>query len=322
MEILFQSVSEILPGEKFRRRFERMWPGYHKWFLKEGDAARPSFLACERALQEHMPELLPVYRRLTELAGGSDQAARFLSLYNPTPYMTGCSQAVWIRGRPLLVRNYDYPANLWEATLLHTAWNGQRVIAMSDCMLGVLDGMNESGLAVSLAFGGRKNVGDGFGIPIILRYILEFCESTSEATEVLKRVPSHMSYNVTILDKSSQYATIFVAPDRATIVSRQQLATNHQNKIEWPEHEQATGSLNRAHFLSLRLHEEYETRERFISRFLEPPLYQFKHHQGWGTLYTSTYEPQSGQCSFRWPGYVMNASFQEFTEQTIALNFV
>lgn len=322
MEILFQAISEPLPGAKWCQRFERAWPGYQKWFLKEGDAARPSFLACERALLQHMPELVPTYRRLTELAGGTDQAARFLSLYQPTPYMTGCSQAVWTRDRPLLVRNYDYPARLWEAILLHSAWNGQRVIAMSDCMLGVLDGMNESGLAVSLAFGGRKNVGDGFGIPIILRYILEFCDSTQQAINVLKRVPSHMSYNVTVMDRTSDYATVFVSPDRETIVSKQQLATNHQNKVEWPEHEQATGSLNRAHFLSLRLHDEFETRERFVSRFLEPPLYQFKHHHGWGTLYTSTYQPQTGQCSFRWPGYLLNTSFLEFTEQAIALNFV
>ena len=108
-------------------------------------------------------------------------------------------------------------------------------------------------------------MGNGFGIPIILRYILEFCESTAEATEVLKRIPSHMSYNVTVLNRSSQFATVFVAPDRPTVVSRQPLATNHQHQIEWPEHEQATGSLNRAHFLALRMHEEFETRERFIS---------------------------------------------------------
>jgi predicted choloylglycine hydrolase len=131
-----------------------------------------------------------------------------------------------------------------------------------------------------------------------------------------------MSYNVTVLDKFGTHSTVFVAPDRTTIVSRHQLATNHQNKIEWPEHELATGSLNRAHFLSVRLHDQHETRDRFISRFLEPPLYQFKHHHGWGTLYTATYEPQTGECSFRWPGYCLNTGFQVFTEQTIALTFV
>ena len=268
-----------------------------------------------------MPELMPTYERLVELAGGSDQAARFLSLYNPTPYMSGCSQAVWTRDEPFLVRNYDYSAKLWEALVLHTAWNGQQVIAMSDCMWGVLDGMNESGLAVSLAFGGRKVVGDGFGIPLILRYILEFSETTAQATEVLSRVPSHMSYNVTVLDRSGAHATVFVAPDRDPIISRQALATNHQSSVEWVEHARVTASLDRAHFLSLRLHDDKETRDRFVSRFLEPPLYQRKHDVGWGTLYTTVYQPSTGRFTCCWPGYTVELGIHDFTEQSLALRF-
>lgn len=321
METLFQTISEPRLGDKWRHLFERLWPAYHRWFLSEGDEARPKYLTCERALRTFMPELMPTYERLVELAGGSDQAARFLSLYNPTPYMSGCSQAVWTRDEPFLVRNYDYSAKLWEALVLHTAWNGQQVIAMSDCMWGVLDGMNESGLAVSLAFGGRKVVGDGFGIPLILRYILEFSETTAQATEVLSRVPSHMSYNVTVLDRSGAHATVFVAPDRDPIISRQALATNHQSSVEWVEHARVTASLDRAHFLSLRLHDDKETRDRFVSRFLEPPLYQRKHDVGWGTLYTTVYQPSTGRFTCCWPGYTVELGIHDFTEQSLALRF-
>ena len=67
-----------------------------------------------------MPELMPTFEKLVELAGGSDQAARFLSLYCPTPYFAGCSQAVWTRDDPLLIRNYDYNPLLWDAILLHS----------------------------------------------------------------------------------------------------------------------------------------------------------------------------------------------------------
>ena len=241
MEVLFQAYSEPQPGEKWRQLYERLWPAYRNWFLKEGDAARPKYLTCERALRSHMPELIPTYERLLELAGGSDQIARFLSLYRPTPYMTGCSQAVWTRGHPLLIRNYDYGPKLWEAVLLHSSWSGRPVIAMSDCLWGVLDGMNSDGLAVSLAFGGRKVVGDGFGIPLILRYILEFCETTSQAVDVLCRVPSHMSYNVTVLDRTGVHSTVFVSPDRDPIISRRPLATNHQGSVEWTEHASSHG---------------------------------------------------------------------------------
>ena len=320
-ELKLLCVSELTPGEKWRGLFQRSWSAYHQWFLTEGDHARPRFLTCESALRTYMPELMPTFQRLVELAGGSDQAARFLSLYRPTPYMTGCSQAVWKRDQPFLIRNYDYPAKLWEATLLHTAWNGRKVIAMSDCLWGVLDGMNEYGLTVSLAFGGRKIVGDGFGIPLILRYILEFCDTTAQATEVLRRVPSHMSYNVTILDKAGAHATVFVSPDRETVVSRQRHATNHQGSIDWPEHAIATASVDRAYYVSVRLDDERETRERFVARFLEPPLYQRKHQLGWGTLYTAMYDPTALSMSVRWPQYVESWDFQRFEEKTLSIQF-
>ena len=38
-------------------------------------------------LRAHMPELVPAYERLVDLAGGGDVAARMLSLYRPPPYL-------------------------------------------------------------------------------------------------------------------------------------------------------------------------------------------------------------------------------------------
>jgi predicted choloylglycine hydrolase len=312
MKIYFQSIAEPYPGDKWQQLFERYWPSYLRWFMKEGDEARPTYLACERALRQYMPELLA-------LSGQGDQAARFLSLYRPTNYMSGCSQAVWTREQPFLIRNYDYSSQLWEGKLWHTAWNGTRVIAMSDCLWGVLDGMNEKGLAVSLAFGGRKTIGDGFGIPLILRYILEFCATTAEATSVLRRVPSHMAYNVTVLDKQGAFATVFVSPDQDVVVARRALATNHQDRVDWPEHARATASLDRAHVLSLRLQDAHETRERFAERFLEPPLYQLNHDQGWGTLYTARYDPTANAVSIKWPGHSVDFDFDRFVEQYLVI---
>lgn len=86
--------------------------------------------------------------------------------------------------------------------------------------MGVLDGLNEDGLAVSLTFGGRRIVGEGFGVPLLLRYILEFCTTTREAVEVLKRVPTHMAYNITVLDRSGAFMTVFIAPTGRRSLSR------------------------------------------------------------------------------------------------------
>jgi predicted choloylglycine hydrolase len=144
-----------------------------------------------------MPELLPIYEQLIELAG--------------------CSQAVWPK-TPLLVRNYDYSPHLFEGNLLYTNWR-RPVIAMIDCLWGVLDSLNEAGLTVSLAFAGRKKVGQGFAIPLILRYSLEMCETTTEASQALRRVPVQTPYNVTVLDRAGQVITAQLGPDQTARIS-------------------------------------------------------------------------------------------------------
>jgi hypothetical protein len=92
---------------------------------------------------------------------------------NPPPFLTGCSQAAVLPGGPALIRNYDWDYRLFDAVVAKTAYTGRRVLGMLDCLWGLLDGANDSGLAVSLTFGGRPQVGEGFGIPLVIRYVLE-----------------------------------------------------------------------------------------------------------------------------------------------------
>lgn len=315
------AVDEADAGEKWRALWARFGDAYHRWFLAQGDAARPSYRQCVRALGAHMPELLPVYERLVDLAGGGDSAARLLSLYRPTPYLAGCSQAVWKRSAPVLVRNYDYVPHLWDGVLLRSAWLGRPVIAMTDVLWGALDGINDAGLAVTLAFGGRKAVGDGFGIPLVVRYMLETCETTDRAEAVLRRVPSHMSYNVTVVDAAGAHLTAYVAPDRAPVITRRRMATNHQRAVEWREHAHVTASVDRERFLSARLNDENETVDRFVARFLEPPLHSAHFEHGWGTLYTSVYRPRSREASYLWPGAALAQSIDGFREATVRIRY-
>ena len=95
----FRSIEELELGPKWASVFEERWPHYREWFLREGEAARPSYATSVRMLRAHMPELLAAYERVVELAGGGDLAARMLSLYRPPPYLAACSQGVWSRGR-------------------------------------------------------------------------------------------------------------------------------------------------------------------------------------------------------------------------------
>src|SRR6476659_7407739 len=137
----FRALEELEFGPAWQAVFEEKWPHYKTWFLREGEAARPSYATSVRMLRAHMPELVPAYERVVELAGGGDLAARMLSLYKPPPYLAACSQGVWTRdGAPLLVRNYDYAPSRFEGVVWSTNLR-KRVIGMSDCLWGLLDGM-------------------------------------------------------------------------------------------------------------------------------------------------------------------------------------
>ncbi len=312
--IEFEAVDELQPGPKWQERFQTMWPAYSAWYLQDGEAKRPDLATCRLMLARYMPELVPTYERLVELAGADELAARMLSLYRPPGFIVGCSQGAWTRDTPVLVRNYDYPASRLEGIVYLTCWGGRRVIGMSDCLWGLLDGVNDSGLAVSLTFGGRRDVGDGFAISLVVRYLLETCETVAEARVALARIPVHAPQNVTILGQSGEFLTAYVGPGRAAQFHSVAATTNHQGEVEWPEYARAVRTVERERRVRALLEDPSLTRERFISAFLDPPLHNTDHLQGFATLYTAAYYPAEGRVEYRWPGSVWEQSFERFEE--------
>jgi predicted choloylglycine hydrolase len=311
----FEAVRELEPGERWKASFDAMWPAYRSWYLKEGQGARPSQAECRRMLRRHMPELMPIYERLVNLTGGDELAARFLSLYRPPGFVVGCTQGAWTgAGGPALVRNYDYPASKAEGIVYLSGWSGRRVIGMSDCLWGLLDGVNDAGLAASLTFGGRRAVGDGFGIPLVIRYVLETCETVAEARETLARVPVHAAQNVTVVDAAGDLLTACVGPDREPDFRDVPAATNHQRANDWPEYATAVRTIERERVVLELLRSPDMTRKRFVQAFLEPPLRSTAYARGFGTLYTAAYHPAEGRVEYRWPGFTWSQSFEDFTE--------
>ena len=313
--IAFAAIEELEPGERWRESFEAMWPAYRSWYLKEGQRARPNITTCRKMLRSHMPELVPTYERLVELTGEDELAARFLSLYRPPGFVVGCSQGAWTReGGPALVRNYDYPASRAEGLVYSTAWTGRRVIGMSDCLWGLLDGVNDAGLAASLTFGGRRAVGDGFGIPLVIRYLLEVCTTVAEAREALAGLPVHAAQNVTLLDRNGDFVTVCLSPDREPDFREVPAATNHQRRDDWPEYAEAVRTFEREQMVLELLQAPEMTREGFVEAFLEPPLYSTAFSKGFGTLYTAAYFPAEGRAEYRWPDFTWSQSFADFAE--------
>jgi predicted choloylglycine hydrolase len=315
-ELLVRFRAEERPGPWWARTFERLWPHYRRWWLAEGVGPRPSYLECEEALGTHMPELLPVWREASDLIGGGDLEARFLSLWRPPPVIVGCAQAAWSREQPFLVRNYDFAPRLWEGIVLRTAWAGRPVIASTDCLLGALDGINGDGLCVSLNFGGRRAVGPGFGAPLVLRYLLETCRTVGEATTVLRRIPTHMAYNILVMDRAGDFVTAFTGPGSPARVQRIPVTTNHQGRVTWERHAAISATVERERALVGYLADPAMEAESFVQCFLEPPLRSTDYAGGFGTLYTAVYRPEEGVAEYRWPGLTIRQPLDAFTEAT------
>lgn len=319
MLISLKSVEEDKVGDKWAKCFKKSWPYYKKWYTQEGLLARPGYLTCIEMLEEHMPELLPIYEQVVYQAGGGDLAARYLSLYNPPAFMSGCTQIAWNKPPYSLIRNYDYNPRWFEGVQFKTNWL-KPVIGISDCNWGLLDGMNAEGLAISLTFGGRKISAEGFGIPLIMRYVLETCKDVPEAVSTLLRLPSHMSYNVTVLDKTGKYKTVYLTPDKGPHVDVEKVATNHQQDIEWLAYEEFTLTRERKDYLDRLVSSEELNRDQIKHRFLDPPLYNKDIAKNFVTLYSMQYDLQNLTASAFWPGKEVVQSFEAFEEKRTLVN--
>lgn len=312
----FQFVEYDGAFAKWKPSFDRFWPSYRRWYLSEGIGQRPTFAACEKSVRSHMPEIFEIYQGLISVEGVDDAAARFLSMYCPPAYVTGCSQiGTWSSGQPVLYRSYDYSPRLFEGTVALTNWGGMRVISTIDSLWGCLDGINESGLAISLAFGGSKETGIGFGVPIILRYVLQTCDTTQEAIEALNQVPCHMAYNITLNDCSGDARTVEVAPGQRAKTVNRPYATNHQSGKRWDAYVALAKSEERSKVLdSLVKASKKPTTQDLYHAFQRPPLRSYAYNRGFGTLYSCLLSPRAGDVDYIWDNRLISQSFDEFTE--------
>ncbi len=299
-ELSFYGIREDRPGPRWHALFDVVWPAYRRWYLSEGHAARPGLTTATGQLRRHMPELVPTYEALAELAD-DELAATMLTLWNPPKFSPGCSQAVLVGDAPMLIRNYDYSPELFEQVVYSSRFGERRVIGTSDCLWGLLDGMNDSGLALSLAFGGRPGSGPGFAVPLVVRYLLETADTVPEARSRLGGLPVSMSYNLTMIDRSGEAGTAFVAPGEPPEFTSAPVATNHRGtRPEHAEHARRFRSVERQEVLLAAL-DAGTSEAELVKAFLRPPLRSTAYADAFGTLYTAIYRPTETQVEYRWP---------------------
>jgi predicted choloylglycine hydrolase len=308
VSLTLRAFAEDEPGDQIREHLTAAWPAFRRWW-RDGANARPTSGQARARIEEHMPELVPAWRQLAGLLGDDPDAGAALALWNPPPFLTGCSQAAVLPGGPALIRNYDWDHRLFDAVVARTAYTGRRVLGMLDCLWGLLDGVNDAGLAVSLAFGGRPQVGEGFGIPLVIRYVLETCRTTPEAMRALRKIPVHMSYNITTVDRDGRRATAYLAPDRPAHITSRAVATNHQGQVEWAPYAAAIRTVERQRHLQVLLDAGSDVPD-VVAACLRPPLYATRFGEGFGTLYTAEYRPAEGTAAYHWPDRVWEHSLE------------
>lgn len=301
MHLTFKSLTEERPADALRQAFAHGWPGWSAWMRKRRTVTTKDVRDARLALRQHMPEFETLWDRWQEVCGDAPETAVFLSFWSPPRYLVQCSQAVMADDQgPLLIRNYDLDPKVNEATLLSSNWRGRRVAGMVEGIVGLADGMNDAGLAASLTFGGRTVSSNGFGIPLIIRYVLELCTDVQQAVEALRTVPSHMSYNVTVADTAGGWATVMLAPDRPAIVTDDRFTTNHQLGVEWPRHGRFSNTLERAKHLASMFESTHLSTDLLINEFLRAPLASTGYEKGFGTIYTAVYRPLARRMSLHW----------------------
>ena len=303
---------EDRPGKAWLARFAAGRDEAERWYRGEGLADPPSAAECSEAISRHMPELLPHYDRVCALVGNDDMACRILSHYRPPQESQGCTQAIWLgNGGPALVRNYDYPLDVVSGRFEITSWSGRKVIAKAQRPWGgCIDGMNEDGLVASLTFGGAGSHGLGFSIILILRYLLETCRDVSQAIATLSRIPIATSQNVTLLDRSGAFATLFLGPDREPAFSPGRTCANHQEIATAQDSPAIRNSIERERAAFLALNDPAATLSNLTARFLEPPLYSRRAASP--TVYTAVYRPAELRVDYLWPGTTWTQRMDRF----------
>lgn len=260
-----------------------------------------------------MPELLGTYEQACALVGGDDLAPQILSQYRPPPLRPGCTQAVWLGDDgPALVRNYDFPLDVVSGHFESTRWLDREVISKGQRPWGgCLDGMNADGLVASVTFGGSPAQGLGFSIILIVRYVLETCGQVSEAVAALCRIPVALSQNVTVLDKTGAYATVFLSPERAPFVSRTPVCANHQDlSVSVGLSVAFARSIERQQAALVILESSGATLAKLVEAFLTAPIYS--RNASSPTVYSAVYRPASLTVDYLWPGNVMTQRIGSF----------
>ncbi|MFT2008118.1 C45 family peptidase [Pontibacter sp. 13R65] len=116
-------------------------------------------------------------------------------------------------------RNYDmlFDFKKFTESSLIAPKDKYAYISQSDVFIGRSDGINEKGLSVSMSFVNGTEVQTGISFHFIVRKVLEDCENTEQAIELIQKAKVSTANNFLIADHKGQIAVVESAPQKSIV---------------------------------------------------------------------------------------------------------
>ena len=91
--------------------------------------------------------------------------------------------------------------------------------------------------------------------------------------------------------------------------------------IDWHENARFNQTIKRYNFIKNYLKSKNISADELAKAFLYSPLYNTKFEEGFGTLYTSVYQPENLLMKVLWPNVAIERSFDNFAEENILIQY-
>ena len=140
-----------------------------------------------------------------------------LGVFNPTGQ---CSVfAFRNRDSTIIGRNYDmlFEFKKFTESSLIAPKDKFSYISQSDVFIGRSDGINEKGLSVAMSFINGTEIQTGISFHFIVRKILEDCENTEQAIDLIQKTKVSTANNFLIADKNGTIAVVESAPQKSNV---------------------------------------------------------------------------------------------------------
>lgn len=269
---------------------------------------------------EHYPEII---EEIQGFADGQkydfDKVFAFLTEMYVFTYDTHCSMIAFSNNNGIyFARNSDFIIEVEKLSdsAYYKLDKGYSFIGNTTAMIEIEDGVNEKGLACGLTFVYPTVKGLGFNAGLLVRYILEKCETVEEVKSFLENVPIGSSQNIIAVDR---YGKVLFAELNSQCKDIQighcAFKTNHfvTNKLKSYQYDVKDDIYSHKRYVTLENQslEKYTIDDVFdLLKGKRGFLCQYNRRNGFDTIWSSVYDIKN-KVIYRCEGNPHRRKYQE-----------